>query len=60
MKQINHIIGGEEVVSSSGRTADVYNPATGQVTGQVGLATVDEVDFAVGTAKAASSEWGAT
>ncbi len=60
MKQINHIIGGEEVVSSSGRTADVYNPATGQVTGHVGLATVDEVDFAVGTAKAASQQWGAT
>jgi malonate-semialdehyde dehydrogenase (acetylating)/methylmalonate-semialdehyde dehydrogenase len=60
MNQINHIIGGKEVVSSSGRTSDVYNPATGEVTGQVGLATVDEVDLAVATAKSASHEWGAT
>lgn len=60
MKQINHIIGGEEVVSSSGRTADVYNPATGEVTAKVGLATVEEVDRAVATARAASEAWGAT
>ena len=42
MKQINHIIGGQEVVSTSGRTSEVFNPATGEVTGLVGLATVDE------------------
>ena len=54
MKQINHIIGGEEVVSSSGRTADVFNPATGAITAKVGLASVEEVDRAVAHAKAAS------
>lgn len=57
MKQINHIIGGEEVASSSGRTADVFNPATGEVTAKVGLATVEEVDRAVATAKAAFEGW---
>jgi malonate-semialdehyde dehydrogenase (acetylating)/methylmalonate-semialdehyde dehydrogenase len=60
MKQINHIIGGREVVSSSGRTSDVYNPATGEVTAQVGLATVDEVDLAVATAQKAFNEWSGT
>jgi len=60
MKQINHIIGGEEVVSSSGRTADVFNPATGAITAKVGLASVEEVDRAVAHAKAASLDWGAT
>jgi malonate-semialdehyde dehydrogenase (acetylating)/methylmalonate-semialdehyde dehydrogenase len=57
MQQINHIIGGEEVASSSGRTADVYNPATGEVTAKVGLATVEEVDRAVATAKTAFEGW---
>lgn len=60
MKQINHIIGGEEVETASGRTSPVYNPATGEVTAQVGLATVEEVDHAVGVAAAASVEWKAT
>ncbi|RLE12983.1 MAG: methylmalonate-semialdehyde dehydrogenase (CoA acylating), partial [Actinobacteria bacterium] len=60
MKRINHIIGGEEVVSSSGRTSQVHNPATGETTANVGLATIEEVDFAVGTAKAAAAEWSAT
>jgi malonate-semialdehyde dehydrogenase (acetylating)/methylmalonate-semialdehyde dehydrogenase len=57
MKQINHIIGGEEVASSSGRTSDVYDPATGEVTAKVGLATVEEVDLAVATAKTAFEGW---
>ena len=60
MKQINHIIGGEEIETSSGRTSPVYNPATGQVTAQVGLGTVEEVDHAVGVAAAAAVEWKAT
>jgi malonate-semialdehyde dehydrogenase (acetylating)/methylmalonate-semialdehyde dehydrogenase len=60
LKQINHIIGGEEVETTSGRTSPVYNPATGEVTAQVGLATVEEVDHAVGVAAAAAIEWGTT
>ncbi len=60
MKQINHIIGGEEIESTSGRTSPVYNPATGEVTAQVGLATAEEVDHAVGVAAAAAVEWKAT
>ena len=60
MKQINHIIGAKEVVTTSGRTSPVYNPATGEVTANVGLATVEEVDLAVATAKAAAVGWGTT
>lgn len=60
MNQINHVIGGREVASTSGRTSHVFNPATGEVTGSVGLATVEEVDMAVGVAKAASVSWGQT
>jgi malonate-semialdehyde dehydrogenase (acetylating)/methylmalonate-semialdehyde dehydrogenase len=60
LKQINHIIGGEEVETTSGRTSPVHNPATGEVTAQVGLATVEEVDRAVGVAGAAAVGWKAT
>jgi len=60
LKQINHIIGGVGVETTSGRTSPVYNPATDEVTAQVGLATVEEVDHAVGVAGAAAIEWKAT
>ena len=60
MRTINHIIGGEEVVSTSGRTSPVYNPATGEVTSEVGLASTEEVDQAVAAASAAFEEWRAT
>ena len=60
MKQINHIIAGREVVSSSGRTSPVFDPATGEVTAQVGLATTDEVDQAVAAAAEAFGPWRAT
>ncbi|MGI9529217.1 MAG: CoA-acylating methylmalonate-semialdehyde dehydrogenase [Acidimicrobiia bacterium] len=60
MRTINHIIAGETVVSSSGRTSPVYNPATGEVTAEVGLASVEEVDSAVAAASAAFPEWSAT
>lgn len=60
MRTINHIIAGETVVSSSGRTSPVYNPATGEVTAEVGLASIDEVDRAVAAASEAFPGWSAT
>lgn len=57
MMTIPHWIGGKEVPSSSGRTSPVYNPATGEQTGEVGLADTSEVDEAVATAKAAAVDW---
>jgi malonate-semialdehyde dehydrogenase (acetylating) / methylmalonate-semialdehyde dehydrogenase len=54
---LSHFIGGEHVASTSGRSQDVYNPATGEVRRQVPLASVAEVDAAVASAKSAFREW---
>ena len=57
MEKITHYINGEKVASTSGRTSAVFNPATGQQTGALGLATVEEVDSAVAAAKTAFEDW---
>jgi malonate-semialdehyde dehydrogenase (acetylating)/methylmalonate-semialdehyde dehydrogenase len=57
LKQISHWIGGRVVPGESGRSGVVYNPATGKQTGVVDFATVEEVDRAVQTAKAAFPAW---
>jgi len=56
-RDIGHYIHGERVASTSGRSQAVYNPATGAVTRQVALASVDEVNAAVASAKAAFPAW---
>ena len=58
MKTITHWIGGKPVEGGSGRFGPVYDPATGAQDTQVALATVEEVDAAVATAKAAFESWG--
>ena len=60
MSNIDHWIDGRLVASESGRTSPVYNPATGEITAQVGLASVAEVDAAVAAAKNAFPAWRAT
>ncbi|GHE92274.1 methylmalonate-semialdehyde dehydrogenase (acylating) [Aliiroseovarius zhejiangensis] len=60
MKTLGHWINGQLVDGTSGRTADVYNPATGEVQAKVALATKDELDAAVAKAAEAQKEWGAT
>ncbi|MFM0729980.1 CoA-acylating methylmalonate-semialdehyde dehydrogenase [Paraburkholderia sediminicola] len=60
VQQLGHYIGGAPVASASGRFKDVFNPATGQVTGSVALASVEEVDAAVKAAKAAFPAWSET
>ena len=60
MRTINHFIGGKEVAGNSGRTADVFNPATGEVQAKVALATAQEVDAAVKNAQAAFPGWANT
>jgi malonate-semialdehyde dehydrogenase (acetylating)/methylmalonate-semialdehyde dehydrogenase len=54
---INHWIDGKAYEGASGRRADVFNPATGQVTGRVALADVSDVDAAVASAKEAFPGW---
>ncbi|HSI53152.1 MAG TPA: CoA-acylating methylmalonate-semialdehyde dehydrogenase, partial [Ramlibacter sp.] len=57
---IEHWIGGRVVPGNSGRRADVFNPATGTVTGQVALANAGEVAAAVASAQAAFPAWADT
>jgi malonate-semialdehyde dehydrogenase (acetylating) / methylmalonate-semialdehyde dehydrogenase len=57
---IEHWIGGRVVAGQSGRRADVFNPATGTVSGKVALASADEVGAAVAAAKAAFPAWADT
>ena len=54
---IDHWISGARVPGTSGRTAPVHNPATGEQSGVVPLASGAEVDAAVKTAVAAAQEW---
>jgi malonate-semialdehyde dehydrogenase (acetylating)/methylmalonate-semialdehyde dehydrogenase len=57
---IQHFIGGRVVASAGGRQQDVFNPATGEVCARVALASADEVDAAVASAKAAAPAWAET
>ncbi len=60
MRRVNHWIGGQLVASTSGRSANVWDPATGEVQAQVDLANQDEVAHAISVAKSAFPEWRAT
>lgn len=57
---VGHLIAGKAVAGASGRTGDVFDPATGRVTKQVALASRAEVDAAVAAAAAAFPAWAAT
>jgi len=60
MRSVHHWIDGKEAPGTSGRTADVYNPATGEVQAKVDLASKAEVDAAIARAAEAQVGWGAT
>lgn len=57
---INHFINGQISQGSSCRSQNVFNPATGNVTGNVVLASAHDVDSAVQAAKAAFPTWADT
>ena len=54
---VGHWIDGKEYVSKSGRTAEVFDPALGEVTKHVALANQDEIKLAVESALKAFPEW---
>jgi malonate-semialdehyde dehydrogenase (acetylating)/methylmalonate-semialdehyde dehydrogenase len=58
--RIGHFVAGRRVDGRSGREADVFNPATGAVSGRVALASASEVDAAVAAAKSAFPGWSDT
>jgi len=57
VRVISHWIDGAERPSSSGRTAPVYNPATGRVSAQVALADQAEIDEAIASAVRGYQVW---
>ncbi len=54
---VSHWIDGAERPSSSGRTAPVYNPATGVVQAEVALADQAEIDEAIASAQRGYEVW---
>ncbi|UEM20108.1 CoA-acylating methylmalonate-semialdehyde dehydrogenase [Skermanella mucosa] len=60
MPDIDHYIGGRIVAGTGDRRADVFNPATGEVSGRVALANKADVAAAVEAASAALPGWAAT
>ena len=60
MRAVHHWIDGKEQPGTSGRTADVFNPATGEVQAKLDLASRAEVDDAIARAARAQVKWGAT
>ena len=59
-EEIQHFIGGRRVAGRSDRFAPVFNPATGEQSGSVPLASVEEVDEAVAAAQKAFPGWAKT
>jgi len=55
--RISHWIDGATVAGTSGRTSPVFNPATGETTGAVDLASAAEVEAAVASATRAARAW---
>ena len=59
MRSIGHWIDGGEI-AGEGRTAEVFNPATGEVQAEVALAEAETLARAVEVAKVAQPAWAAT
>ncbi len=55
--RISHWIDGAVTAGTSGRSSVVYNPATAQHSADVDLASIEDVDIAVASAKAAAQAW---
>ncbi|HWC21904.1 MAG TPA: CoA-acylating methylmalonate-semialdehyde dehydrogenase [Flexivirga sp.] len=56
--RITHLIGNKPWDGVADRTSEIYNPATGEVTGALDLADKQLVDEVVETAATAAKEWG--
>jgi len=54
---VKHLINGKEVSGSDDRYQDIFNPATGEVSGQVALASSTTVEEAITAAEAAFPAW---
>ena len=54
---VGHWVAGARSTGTSGRTADVFDPATGQATKQVALASREDADAVIAAAVAAWPDW---
>ena len=59
IQNIGHYINGAHFGGNASRSQEVFNPATGDVTGHVSLATAGDTNKAVEAAKAAFPAWSA-
>ena len=57
MKRIEHFIDGKIIKGLSNKTSKVFNPATGEQTAEVNLASKADIDLAVEKAKKAFLDW---
>ncbi|MEK4486388.1 CoA-acylating methylmalonate-semialdehyde dehydrogenase [Psychrobacillus sp. FSL H8-0484] len=57
VKELGHFINGEITLGKSGQFLDVFNPSSGSVIARVPIATKEEVQHAIATAKAAFPAW---
>ncbi|WP_318618217.1 CoA-acylating methylmalonate-semialdehyde dehydrogenase [Sporosarcina sp. YIM B06819] len=57
IKELGHFMNGEIVAGTSGHFSDVFNPSSGAVIARVPIATKEEVQGAIATAKAAFPAW---
>ena len=60
MKTIEHFVGGKPFSGDSKKTGKVYNPATGEQSAEVKLASTKDVNLAVENAKKAFEPWANT
>ena len=60
MKTIEHFVGGKSYSGDSKRTGKVFNPATGEQSAEVKLASTRDVNQAVDNAKNAFEPWANT
>ncbi|MBT2772642.1 CoA-acylating methylmalonate-semialdehyde dehydrogenase [Halomonas sp. ISL-60] len=60
MKTLSHYLNGQHIAGQNQRTSPVYNPATGEQSAQVALASADETRDAVRIADEAFTTWSKT
>jgi malonate-semialdehyde dehydrogenase (acetylating)/methylmalonate-semialdehyde dehydrogenase len=60
VERLTHFIGGERVAEANGRAGEVFNPATGDLSAMVPLASAATVGRAVEAAQAAFPGWAST
>ena len=57
MKIIEHFVNGEKFTGTAKRTSKIFNPATGEQSAEVKLASTKDMDDAIGAAKTAFVSW---